>query len=32
MSEGPAAKAHAGEGPAAKRSETWEPVGTRVNL
>src|SRR6478736_6734727 len=22
--------AHAGEGPAAKRSETWEPVGTRV--
>ena len=24
--------AHAGEGPAAKRSETWEPVGTRVNF
>jgi nicotinate phosphoribosyltransferase len=24
--------AHAGEGPAAKRSETWEPVGTRVTF
>ena len=24
--------AHAGEGPASKRSETWEPVGTRVNF
>ncbi|MGX1160522.1 nicotinate phosphoribosyltransferase [Arthrobacter sp. SLBN-100] len=23
---------HAGEGPAAKRSETWEPVGTRVTF
>jgi nicotinate phosphoribosyltransferase len=24
--------AHTGEGPAAKRSETWEPVGTRVTF